>query len=64
MVIMKMIAFEIMAMSINGYADNNVVTQCGVAYNWTGQGGAEYEGGVDGEGGHWPQSLNLFYPGL
>ena len=27
-----------------------MVTQCGLAYNWTGQGGAEHEGGVDGEG--------------
>ena len=57
MVVMKMMAFEMIGMSINDNADNNVVTQCGIAHNWAGQGGAEYEGGVDGEGEHCPQSL-------
>ena len=55
---MKMMAFEMIVMSINDNADNNVVTlQCGIAYNRAGQGGAEHEGGVDGEGEHCPQSL-------
>ena len=34
----------------DAHAIANVATQCGVAYNRTGQGGAKHEGGVDGEG--------------
>ena len=53
------VVMKMMVMSINGNADNNVVTlQCGIAYNWTGQGGAEHEGGVDGEGEHSLQSIS------
>ena len=51
------VTMKMIVMSISDNADNNVVTQCGIAYNRAGQGGAEHEGGVDGEGEHCPQSL-------
>ena len=38
----------------NSDAHADVVTQCGVAYNRTGQGGAKHEGGVDGKGKDFP----------
>ena len=59
MVIMKTIVFEVMAMATNGKSDNVVLAQCGVAYNWTWEGGAKHEGGVDGKGEHPLRQLSV-----